>query len=77
MRAKKIEEKPIEENGTGSYAAPYRRRDGTEMVKWGLSVPVSFAQRFRAFAGQLPLGVTASEWAVKTLIEAMEKQEEG
>jgi hypothetical protein len=74
MRAKKSEEKKPQENGTGSFTSPRVRGDGTAMVKMGLSVPVTFAQRFKAFTGQLPLGVNSSDWVVKTLTEAMDKQ---
>lgn len=75
MRAKKSEEKKqSQENGTGSFTSPRVRGDGIAMVKMGLSVPVDFAQRFKAFTGRLPLGVNGSDWVVKTLSEAMDKQ---
>lgn len=61
--------------GTGSYGAPYKRKDGQAMVKFGLSVPIEFMQRIRAYAGShLPLNVTISEWVVQTLDDAMKRE---
>jgi hypothetical protein len=76
-KSRSVEESPPPTNGKGSYTAPYTRKDGTKMVKWGLSVPVEFMQRFKRFAGYLPLDVAANEWVMKTLDEAMEREKAG
>ncbi len=70
--AKKLEQT----RGKGTYTAPYKREDGSLRVKWGLSVPVQFVERFRRFVAQLPLGTTGSDWVVKALNEAMDREAE-
>ncbi len=61
-------------NGSGTYKEPYYRKDGVPMVKWAISVPIDFVQTFKRFSGSLPLGESGSEWAVKTLMAAIEKE---
>jgi hypothetical protein len=60
-------------NGNGSIAAPYRRTDGSETVKWSLVVSVDFAQKFHKFKSRLPLGMTKSEWVTAALEKAMQE----
>lgn len=55
-------------NGKGSYSDPYKKRDGTKMVKLNLSVPIEFVRELKEYTGKhLELGESTSSFVVKVV----------
>jgi len=78
----KAEDQPQEEiklpfrKTSGTWEEPYKCEDGTEKIKWPLSMPKEFVERHRRIAGtKLPGGLTRSDWALEVLSRELDRLE--
>ncbi len=61
---------------TGTYTAPYVTRDGKEMVKWQLTMPVEFVSAIRQYAAEMGLHFDLKKWVCEVLTREMQRKGE-